>query len=42
MSNSPSRHAVEKRTKHSQDARKTTLCAPPPIPSDDEEEELPF
>jgi hypothetical protein len=54
MSNSPSHHAVEKRTKQSQDVggsssqikkphvRKVTLCVPPPVPSDEEEEESPL
>jgi hypothetical protein len=54
MSDSPSRCAIEKRTKKSQDVggssaqvkkprvRKVTLCTPPPVPSDEEEEELPL
>jgi hypothetical protein len=54
MSDSPSRRAVEKRTKKSQDVggssaqakkphvRKVTLRVPPLVPSDEEEEELPF
>jgi hypothetical protein len=54
MSDPPSRHVVEKRTKQSQDvgrsssqakkphARKVILCVPPPVPSDEEEEELSF
>jgi hypothetical protein len=54
MSNSPSRRAVEKSTKMSQDVagssaqakkpcvRKVTLHVPPLVPSDEEEEELPL
>jgi hypothetical protein len=54
MSDSPSCHAIEKCTKKSQDvggsssqvkkpcARKVILCVPPPIPLEEEEDELPF
>jgi hypothetical protein len=55
MSDSPPpRHAVEKRTRKTQDVAgssaqakkpcvwKVTLCVPPPVPSDEEEEELPL
>jgi hypothetical protein len=54
MSDSASCSVVEKRTKKSQEVggsstqvkkprvRKVTLCVPPPVPSDEEEEELPF
>jgi hypothetical protein len=54
MSDSPSCHAVEKRTKQSQDvggsssqvkkpcARKAILCVPPPVPLEEEEDELSF
>jgi hypothetical protein len=53
MSGSPSHRAVEKRTKKSEDVggssaqakkpcvQKVTLYVPPPVPSDEEEEELP-
>jgi hypothetical protein len=54
MSDSPSRRAIEKRTKQPQDvggsssqakkprARKVVLRVPPPVPSDEEEDKLPF
>jgi hypothetical protein len=54
MSDSPSRRAVEKRMKKTQDiagssaqakkphVRRVTLRVPPPVPSDEEEEELPL
>jgi hypothetical protein len=54
MSDSPSHRAVEKRTKKSQDVggysaqakklhvQKVTLYVPPPVPSDEEDEELGF